>query len=78
MPKKNLAIAGPRAKRRGRHSNRYWAHGDVGQLTDVQVEFAMALDRFKREKNRPYPSCSEVLDVLLSLGYRKVEPGNLV
>jgi hypothetical protein len=74
MPKKKpLAVAGPPSKRRGGGSNRFWAHGDE-QLTDAQVEFALALDKFKREKDRPYPTCSEVLRVLESLGYKKTEP----
>jgi hypothetical protein len=30
-----------------------------------------AMDRFKREKRRPFPTWSEVLHVLKSLGYRK-------
>lgn len=35
------------------------------------VEFGKAMDRYKRERQRPFPTCSEVLAVLRSLGYRK-------
>jgi hypothetical protein len=35
------------------------------------VEFGKAMDRHKRERQRPFPTCSEVLAVLRSLGYRK-------
>ena len=38
-----------------------------------EVEFMMAMEKFKREKKRPFPKCSEILEVLRSLGYRKVE-----
>jgi hypothetical protein len=43
---------------------------DVSYLAD-EVEYARALDRFKRENNRPFPTCREQLRVLASLGYRK-------
>ena len=37
-----------------------------------------AMDRYKRENRRPFPTWSEVLEVLRSLGYRKVaEPTDL-
>lgn len=36
------------------------------------LEFIEALDRFKKAHNKPFPSWSEVLHVLRSLGYRKV------
>ena len=37
-----------------------------------------AMDRYKRENRRPFPTWSEVLEVLRSLGYRRVaEPGPL-
>jgi hypothetical protein len=36
-----------------------------------EVEFIMAMDRFKRERKRPFPSWSEVLTVLKSLGWKK-------
>lgn len=37
-----------------------------------EVEFAVALDNYKRRARRPYPTNREVLRVLISLGYRKV------
>lgn len=40
-------------------------------LSADDVEFGKAMDRYKRERRRPYPTCSEVLAVLRSLGYRK-------
>ena len=41
---------------------------------DEETEFMKAMDRYKRENRRPFPTWSEVLEVLMSLGYRKVEP----
>jgi hypothetical protein len=45
---------------------------------DDETEFMKAMDRYKRENRRPFPTWSEVLEVLYSLGYRRVaEPTEL-
>ena len=36
-----------------------------------EVEFMNALDQYKRTSGRMFPTCSEVLEVLRSLGYEK-------
>ena len=41
---------------------------------DDETSFMRAMERYKRENRRPFPTWSEVLEVLVSLGYRKVEP----
>jgi hypothetical protein len=41
-------------------------------ITPAAVEFGAAVERFKREHGRPFPTCSEVLEVVVALGYRKV------
>jgi hypothetical protein len=47
-------------------------------MTDEQFEFILALDQYKRLNRRPFPSWTEVLDVIHALGYRKVaEPKGL-
>lgn len=38
----------------------------------AEVEFMRAMDDYKRKSGRPFPTWSEVLEVMLSLGYRKV------
>lgn len=40
---------------------------------DDEVEFMRAMDDYKRHSGRPFPTWSEVLEVVVSLGYRKVE-----
>ncbi|MCE9534572.1 MAG: hypothetical protein K8T89_26150 [Planctomycetes bacterium] len=40
--------------------------------TDEETFFMKAMERYKRENRRPFPTWSEVLEVLSSLGYRKV------
>jgi len=41
--------------------------------TDEEVEFMQALDQYKRKSGRMFPTCSELLEVLRGLGYRKVD-----
>lgn len=40
--------------------------------SDEETVFMKAMERYKRENRRPFPTWSEVLEVLSSLGYRKV------
>jgi hypothetical protein len=41
--------------------------------SDEEIVFMKAMDLYKRANRRPFPTWSEVLEVLRSLGYRKVE-----
>ncbi len=46
--------------------------------SDDETDFMKAMDRYKRDNRRPFPTWSEVLEVMRSLGYRKVaEPTDL-
>src|SRR5471032_280805 len=40
--------------------------------TDEETDFMKAMDHYKRDNRRPFPTWSEVLEVLRSLGYRKI------
>ena len=40
--------------------------------TNDEIDFMKAMDQYKRDNRRPFPTWSEVLEVLHSLGYRKV------
>jgi hypothetical protein len=40
--------------------------------SDEEIIFMKAMDQYKRANRRPFPTWSEVLEVLRSLGYRKV------
>jgi len=51
---------------------------EEGQMSDEQFDFVMAIDEYKRKNTRPFPTWTEVLDVIRALGYRKVaEPQSL-
>lgn len=39
--------------------------------TDEELEFLKAVERYRRETKRPYPTCTEILAIAKSLGYRK-------
>ena len=52
---------------------------EEGQMSDEQFEFLMAIDEYKRKNTRPFPTWTEVLEVIKALGYRKVaQPQPLV
>ena len=49
--------------------------------SDEEIQFMKAMDQYKRDNRRPFPTWSEVLEVLRALGYRRVAeptalPGN--
>lgn len=51
---------------------------EEGQMSDEQFEFLLAIDEYKRKNTRPFPTWTEVLEVIKALGYRKVaEPQSL-
>ena len=39
-----------------------------------EVEFMQALEQYKNDSGRRFPTCSEILTVLRSLGYVRVMP----
>src|SRR3954467_3171300 len=39
--------------------------------SDEEIVFMKAMDQYKRANRRPFPTWSEVLEVLRALGYRK-------
>ena len=42
------------------------------EYSDPEIEFMQALDEYKRLSGRMFPTCSEILEVLHNIGYRKV------
>lgn len=45
---------------------------EEGEMTGEQFEFIMAVNEYKRVNKRPFPTWTEVLDIIRALGYRKV------
>ena len=51
---------------------------EEGEMTADQFEFIMAINEYKEANERPFPTWTEVLDVIRAVGYRKVaEPQDI-
>ena len=50
---------------------RYQENFPGAGFSAAEIEFMIAIERYKREACRPFPTWHEVLRVLKSLGYRK-------
>ena len=62
----------------GRRRTEERRSAEEGEMTEEQFEFLMAINEYKKVNRRPFPSWSEVLDVMKALGYRKVaEPRDI-
>jgi len=58
----------------GRRKNYASLAGFPGSdFTDEEREFCRAIERYKREQRRPFPTWREVLLVVHELGYRKAK-----
>ncbi len=58
----------------GRRRSDLRRQAEEGEMTDELLEFVLAIDEYKRTNRRPFPSWSEVFEVIRYLGYRKVAP----
>ena len=47
---------------------------DGSRIGEEEMEFIRAINEYRKRHNRPFPTWSEVLTVLKSLGYRKSTP----
>jgi len=45
---------------------------EEGNMSDEQFDFLMAIQEYKKENARPFPTWTEVLEIIKALGYRKV------
>ena len=51
---------------------------EEGEMTEEQFEFIVAVNEYKKVNKRPFPTWTEVLDIIKALGYRKVaEPSDI-
>lgn len=58
----------------GRRRTDYRRDAEEGHMNEEQLEFIKSIDEYKRANHRPFPTWTEVLDIILYLGYRKVAP----
>jgi len=45
---------------------------EEGQMTDEQFDFVTAIDEYKRLNQKPFPTWTEVLEIIKAMGYRKI------
>jgi len=51
---------------------------EEGEMTQEQFDFIKAVNEYKQLNNRPFPTWTEVLDIITAMGYRKVaDPGKI-
>ncbi len=60
----------------GRRRSEERKSAEDGNMSDEQFEFLMAIDQYKRVNTRPFPTWTEVLEVIKALGYRRVAEPN--
>ena len=58
----------------GRRRGEVRRAAEEGEITGELLEFIMAIDEYKRINERPFPSWSEIFEIVQYLGYRKVAP----
>jgi len=46
-------------------------------MNHEQFLFIMAIDAYKKVNRKPFPTWTEVLEVIRKLGYRKTQPSEL-
>ncbi len=56
----------------GKRRNTERKAAEEGEMSDEQFEFLMAVDEYKRKNLRPFPTWTEVLELIKAIGYRKV------
>jgi hypothetical protein len=56
----------------GRRRGEVRRAAEEGEITGELLQFIMAIDEYKRVNDRPFPSWSEVFEIIRYLGYRKV------
>ena len=56
----------------GRRRGEVRKAAEEGEISGELLEFIMTIDEYKRINDRPFPSWSEVFEIIQYLGYRKV------
>ncbi|MFH0982078.1 MAG: hypothetical protein V2A79_11110 [Planctomycetota bacterium] len=58
----------------GRRRSEIRKAAEEGEISGELLEFVMTIDEYKRVNERPFPSWTEVFEIIHYLGYRKVAP----
>ncbi len=57
----------------GRRRGEVRRAAEEGEISGELLEFVMAIDEYKKINEKPFPSWSEIFEIMQYLGYRKVE-----
>lgn len=66
-----------RRKGPGRRRTDFVKAAEEGEMTGEQFLFIKAIEAFKQVNHKPYPSWTDVLEVVRKLGYRKTQDSSL-
>lgn len=61
----------------GRRRSDFAKSAEEGEMSPEQFLFIMAIDAYKRVNQKPFPTWTEVLEVIRKLGYRKTSASEL-
>ncbi len=61
----------------GRRRSEFAKSAEEGEMSTEQFLFIMAVDAYKRVNNTPFPTWTEVLEIIRKIGYRKTMPCEL-
>jgi hypothetical protein len=61
----------------GRRRSDFMKAAEEGEMTHEQFLFIKAIDAYKRVNDKPFPTWTEVLEVIRKLGYRKTTESSL-
>ena len=56
----------------GRRRGEIRKDAEEGEISGELLEFVMTIDEYKRVNERPFPSWTEIFEIIMYLGYRKV------
>lgn len=61
----------------GLRRSRERAQAEEGQYSDCVFEFVMAIDKFKSKNQVPFPTITQIYEIITALGYRKAAPARI-
>ena len=61
----------------GRRRSDFLRSAEEGEMTNEQYLFLRAIEAFKKANGKPFPSWTDVLEVIRRLGYRKTQPSQM-
>jgi|GEM_PF-3896044 len=70
--RRKTAGAAPRESRKTNRRRQIDPTTCERDYTEQEIEFMQAMDEYKQKSGRMFPTCSEILEVLTTMGYRKI------